>query len=272
MTRKLLARYGLTKDPFTKDVPVEELFEHAASESVLARVSAAIEGRASAVLTGEPGTGKTFVVRALEAKLPQGRYRVTYLYNATVNLRDFYRQLAAALGLEPRATAEAVFRMVSAQIEETASAQKVHPVVVLDEAHLLPVSVLGHLHILLNFQRDSRPLLSIVLLGLTELRDRLTRNVLSSLAARLPVRVHLGPLDAEQTGNYLRHRLKMAGSTQEIFAQDGALLLAKATGGVLRKIDVLAGQALEVASESKSKLVDAGTIEEAIKRCSEALV
>lgn len=272
MTRKLLARYGLTKDPFTKDVPVEELFEHAGSESVLARVSAAIEGRASAVLTGEPGTGKTFVVRAIEAKLPQGRYRVTYLYNATVNLRDFYRQLAAALGLEPRATAEAVFRMVSTQIEETASAQKVHPVIVLDEAHLLPVSVLGHLHILLNFHRDSRPLLSLVLVGLSELRDRLTRNVVTSLAARLPVRAHLGPLDAEQTGNYIRHRLRSAGCTQEVFAADGILLLAQATGGVMRKIGVLASAALEIAAESKSKLVDTATIEEAIKRCGEALV
>jgi type II secretory pathway predicted ATPase ExeA len=272
MTRRVQSRYGLTRDPFTKDVPVEELFEHPGSESALGRLSAAFEGRTSAVLTGDAGTGKTFVFRAIEAKVPAGRYRFTYLHNATVNHRDFYRQLAMALGLEPRATAEAVFRMVSTQLEETAGAQKVHSVLVLDEAHLLPLAVLGHLHILLNFQRDSRPLLSIVLIGLSELRERLTRNVLSSLAARLPVRVHLAPLDAEQTAAYLRHRLKMAGSPQEIFAPDGALLLAKASGGVLRKIDVLAGHALEVASESKSRLVDAGTIEEAIKRCSEALV
>jgi type II secretory pathway predicted ATPase ExeA len=124
----------------------------------------------------------------------------------------------------------------------------------------------------LNFQRDSRPLLSIVLVGLAELRDRLTRNVLSSLGARLPVRVHLGPLDAEQVGNYLRHRLRAAGAGQEVFAQDGALLLSKATGGVMRKVDVLAATALEVAAEGKSKLVDASAIEEAIKRCSEALL
>jgi general secretion pathway protein A len=270
--RKTLVRYGLTKDPFTKDVPVEELFEHPGAESASGRLVAALEGRVSAVLTGDAGTGKTFVVRAIEAKVPQGRYRVTYIHNSTLNLRDFYRQLAVALGLEPRATAEAVFRMVSTQIEETASAQKVHPVLVIDEAHLLPLPVLGHLHILLNFQRDSRPLLSIVLVGLAELRDRLTRNVLSSLGARLPVRVHLGPLDAEQVGNYLRHRLRTAGANQEVFAQDATLLISKATAGVMRKVDVLAATALEVAAEGKSKLVDASAIEEAVKRCSEALV
>ena len=272
MTRKILARFGLTKDPFTKDVPTEELFEHPGAESAIGRLSAALEGRTSAVLTGDAGTGKTFVLRALEAKLPAGRYRVTYIYNSTGNLRDFYRQLATSIGLEPRATAEAVFRMVSTQIEETSSTQKIHPVLVIDEAHLLPLGVLGHLHILLNFQRDSRPLLSLLLLGLPELRDRLTRNVLASLSGRLPIRVHLGPLDAEQTGNYLRHRLRTAGCSQEVFAPDGILLVAEAAGGVMRKIGVLASIALEVACESKSKLVDAASVEEAVKRCSEALV
>jgi type II secretory pathway predicted ATPase ExeA len=225
---RILSRYGLTKEPFTKDVPIEELYEHPGAESALQRVIAALEGRTSAVLTGDSGTGKTFVVRALEAKLPQGRFRLTYLHNATVNHRDFYRQLATALGLEPKATAEAVFRMVSQQIEEVAG-QKTHPVLVLDEAHLLPMPVLTHLHILLNFHRDSKPLLSVVLVGLTELRDRLVRNTLASLTARLPVRAHLGLLDAEHTGHYLRHRLRAAGCAQEVFSEDGVLLTAEAT-------------------------------------------
>jgi type II secretory pathway predicted ATPase ExeA len=271
VTRKVLTRYGFTKEPFTKDVPIDELFDHPGAETALARIVAALEGRSSAVLIGDAGTGKTFVLRALEAKLPAGRFRITYVHNSMLNLRDFYRQLAVALGLEPRATAEAVFRMVSSQIEEIAGSQKVQPVLVLDEAHLLSLGVLGHLHILMNFCRDSRPFLSLVLLGLPELRDKLSRNVLASLAARLPVRVNMGALDAQQTGAYLRHRLRTAGCAQDVFSEDGVLLLAEATGGVMRKIGVLATTALEVSCESKSKLVDAGVVQEAIKRCSDAL-
>jgi type II secretory pathway predicted ATPase ExeA len=269
--RKTLQRYGFTKDPFSKDVPAEELFDYPGTEAALGRLVAAVEGRTSAALTGEPGTGKTFVFRALEAKLPQGRYRLTYLHNATLNHRDFYRQLAAALGIEPKATAEAVFRNVSAQVEETATAQKVHPVLVLDEAHLLPQAVLGHLHILLNFHRDSKPLLSIVLIGLSELRDKLTRNVLASLAARIPIRVHMGSLEGENVAAYLRHRLRTAGCAQEVFSEDGVLLIAEATGGVMRKINILAGASLDVTGESKAKLVDAGVVQEAVKRCAEAI-
>lgn len=271
MSRKLRTRYGLTKDPFTKDVPVEELFVQPGLEAAQGRLKAAIHGRSSAVLTGESGTGKTFVWRALEAKLPSSRVRVTYVHNSTVNLRDFYRQLSSLLGLEPKATPSALFREIRTHVEEAAE-QSVHPVLVVDEAHLAPVDVLGHLHILLNFQRDSKPLMSIVLIGLPALRDRLTRNALASLAGRLPMRVHLEPMAPEKIGDYLRHRLKAAGCSEEVFAEDGVLLIAEATGGVMRKIDVLADHALELACDSKSKLVDASAVQQAIKVCAEALV
>ena len=132
MMNKVLSRFGLAKNPFTKDVPVDELFEHESSDGALKRLKAVVEGRSSAVLTGEPGTGKTFVLRALEEKLPQSRYRVSYIHNSHVNYRDFYRQLSVVLGLEPKATPEALFRAVSRHVEETAAA-KVHPVLLLDE-------------------------------------------------------------------------------------------------------------------------------------------
>lgn len=271
MLPKLKSRYGLIQHPFSKDLDTDDFFEYEGKERVTTRLKAALLGRASAVLSGEAGTGKTFCLRALEAQLPPGRFKVTYIHNSTVNLRDFYRQLSQHLGLEPRATPSALFRRIRDQIRET-SAQKTHPVLVLDEAHLAPIEVLKHLHILLNFERDSKPLLSILLLGLPSLRDLLARNALSALAARLPVRVRLDPLDRQQIGSYLRHRLSRAGCSQEVFAPDAVLLIAEATAGVLRKIDVLASTALEVATESRSPLVDASAIEQAVKRCAEAIL
>jgi type II secretory pathway predicted ATPase ExeA len=269
--RKLKSRYGLTKPPFTKDVPIEESYSFPERDATLTRLKAAIKGRSCGVLTGEPGTGKTFVLRALEDELTSGRFRVTYIHNSTVNLRDFYRQLSMALGLEPRATPSALFRTIRNNIEEVSS-QKVHPVLLLDEAHLAPIDVLGHLHILLNFERDSKPLLSLLLVGLPGLRDRLARNALASLAARLPVRTVLEPLSVEQTGEYVAHRLRVAGCEEEVFSEEAVLLLAEATGGVMRKLDVLASTALEVACGGKSKLIDGPVVQEAVKLCAEALV
>lgn len=132
--------------------------------------------------------------------------------------------------------------------------------------------MLDQLHILLNFQRDSKPWLSLVLVGLPELREILKRNLLQSLTGRIAIRIHLPPLDADQVQQYVRHRMTTAGCRREVFAADGLLLLAKATGGIMRRIDVLATRCLELAAQAKSNLVDATVTEAAIRDCAEALL
>jgi type II secretory pathway predicted ATPase ExeA len=269
--RTMMNRFGLARLPFTKEIAAEDLFETTTHTDVIARLLAALEARASAVLSGEAGVGKTCVLRGLQRRLNPARYRVTYLHHAAVSPRDFYRQLSMALGLEPKAHPSAMFRRLQAHIEELADEQKVHPVLLLDEAQLMPSSMLEQLHILLNYRMDSRAFLSVILVGLPELRERLARNLLASLSARLPVRVHLEPLAAEQVGGYLRHRLNAAGSTQEVFSEDAVLCIREATGGVLRKIDVLAQHCLDVVAGRKGALVDGGIVQEAVRHCAEAL-
>jgi general secretion pathway protein A len=133
------------------------------------------------------------------------------------------------------------------------------------------VAVLEHLHVLLNYQRDSRSFLSILLIGLPELRETLARNILSSLNARLPVRLYSEPLDVVTLAAYLQHRMNIAGSAKSVFSQDAALCIREATGGVMRKVDVLAFTALEIASATKGTVVDGGIIQEAVQLCAEAL-
>jgi general secretion pathway protein A len=176
------------------------------------------------------------------------------------------------MGLEPRATFAALFACVSQHIQDLAGQQKLRVVLLIDEAHMLPLPVLDQLHILLNFERDSKPWLSIILVGLPELREILKRNVLQSLTARIPIRVHLLVLDSEQVKQYVRHRLTVAGCRREIFAEDGLLLIAKATGGIMRRIDVVATRCLELAAKGKCNLVDATLAEAAIRDCAEALL
>ena len=109
-------------------------------------------------------------------------------------------------------------------------------------------------------------------MGLPELREILKRNVLQSLTGRIAIRVHLPPLDADQVKQYVRHRMTAAGCQREVFAQDGLLLISKATGGIMRRIDVLATRCLELAVQGKSNLVDATVAEAAIRDCAEALL
>ena len=159
----------------------------------------AIEARESVLLVGDSGAGKTCVLRALRQRLSQGSFRLTYCSNVTLGRRDFYRQLCVALGLTTKATAAAVFAAVSANIEILAR-ERTHPVFLLDEAHLMHQDVLDHLHILMNFDWDSRALLSLVLVGLPDLADRLRLRRNRSLYTRLQHRFLIEPITPERCG------------------------------------------------------------------------
>lgn len=269
--KKMFSKFGLKKEPFTKDVPVDEFFWPPQLEDARMRVRSAIKGHSAAVMTGDPGTGKTFVMRAVEKDLEGQPYRFEYLHNSALNRRDFYRQLCFALGLEPKSSAEGIFRHISQHIEELATNQKIRPVACFDEAQMLPDSVLSHLPVLLNFQRDSKPFLSIVLVGLGELRTTLRRNIQSALNARIPVRIHLKPFTPDQVAQYVKHRMKKAGADKDVFTEESLLLIAEATGGIMRKIDVLANSCLLSAFENSLSLVEVSCVKNAISACQEAL-
>jgi type II secretory pathway predicted ATPase ExeA len=181
--------------------------------------------------------------RTRSHRLPQTGVRLTYCHNATLGRRDFYRQLCVALGLSPSATAAAVFYAVSTHVQELGR-DRVYPVFLLDEAHLLHQDTLDHLHILLNYEWDSRALLSLVLVGLPELSDRLEPRRNRSLYSRLHRRLHIEPLTVDDTGAYVRLRLRQAGCDRELFSQDAIALIHETALGTMRDIDRLATNAL----------------------------
>ena len=198
-----LAHFGLTEPPFSKEIPDGELWLPSSKQLVVDTLLEALAERASIVLVGEPGVGKTCVLRALRHRIPAAGFRLTYYYNATLGRRDFYRQLCVALGLAPAATAGALFYAVTRHVEERAE-ERIHPVFLIDEAHLLHQDTLDHLHILLNYAWDSRALLSLVLVGLPELRQRLALRHNRSLHSRLHHRLEVTPLTPDDTTEYLR--------------------------------------------------------------------
>lgn len=257
MTASYLAPFSLTQPPFAKDLADEELFLPPSKEGLLSELLEALSARGSVLLCGEPGVGKTCLLRALRHRLtePANRYRLTYCHNATLGRRDFYRQLCLALGLTPSATAAGVFYAVSTHVQQLAT-ERSHPVFLLDEAHLLHQDTLDHLHILLNYEWDSQPLLSLILVGLPELADRLSLRKNRSLLSRLHTRLRIDPLLPSDTAEYLRLRLRRAGCDRDLFDTDALALLHQATHGAMRDLDRLATDALRLAALKKRRLID----------------
>jgi type II secretory pathway predicted ATPase ExeA len=250
-----LSNFGLQVDPLSKEIDDSDLWLPASKVELVDDLCDALVSRRSVSFTGEPGVGKTCVLRAVRHRLQDQNFRLTYCHNATLGRRDFYRQLCVALNLQPSATAAAVFYAVSTHVEELGKDQ-LHPVFLLDEAHLLHQDVLDHLHILLNYQWDSRALLSLVLVGLPELNGRLGLRRNRSLYSRIHNRFALEPSTVDDTAEYLRHRLRLAGADREIFSHDAVALIHELAGGSLRGIDRVASDALRDTARRKKKVVD----------------
>jgi type II secretory pathway predicted ATPase ExeA len=219
----------------------------------------ALREKSQVLLVGEPGVGKTCVLRALRSRLNQPNMRLTYCHNATLGRRDFYRQLCLAIGLTPNATAAAVFHGVTTHVQELGR-ERVYPVFLLDEAHLLHQDTLDHLHILLNYEWDRAALLSLVLVGLPELRDRLQLRRNRSLLSRIHARFTIEPTTPEDTADYLRTRLGKVGCDRDLFADEAVAMLHEAAVGSMRDIDRLATGALKEIVKRKKKLVERETI------------
>lgn len=257
--------FGLSQAPFTKEVADSDLWLPPSKQSLVEELVESLQERHSALLVGEPGVGKTCVLRALRQRLPKESFRLTYCHNATLGRRDFYRQLCLALGLSPKATAAAVFYSVTGHVQELASS-RVHPVFLLDEAHLLHTDVLAHLHILLNYEWDSRALLSVVLVGLPELEERLALSTHKSLLSRLQTRLRIDPVTAQDSADYLRYRLKLAGGDRELFPQEAVALLHESSQGAHRELDRLATLCLREAARRKRKLLDRDLVRAVLDR------
>jgi general secretion pathway protein A len=240
-----LAHFGLTCNPFSKSIADSDLWLPTSKAGIVDQLVSALEARECILLDGEAGVGKTCILRALRQKLPESRFRLTYCANA--------------LNLSPKATAASVFNEVARHVKELAD-ERCHPVLLLDEAHLIHQDVLDHLHILCNYEWDRQPLLSLILVGLPELRDRLMLRHQRSLYSRISHRIRIPSMTPDDTAEYLHHRLQLAGNERQIFTDHAIAMLYEAAGGTnqssLRDFDRLASAAIVEAHRRKKKLVE----------------
>lgn len=257
--------FGLRAAPFGKDIGDDELWLPESKRAIAEALLEAIRDRhTGAVLVGEPGVGKTCLLRAVRHQLSPDAYRLTYCHNATLGRRDFYRQLCVAMGIESKATAAALFYAVSTRVEQLA-AERIHPVFLLDEAHLLHPATLEHLHILSNYEWDSKPLLTMVLVGLPELWSALTLRKNRALWSRIHCRLDIGEASPADTNEYVRHRLERVGGQQDLFEGDALALLHEASRGRMRDIDRLATACLQYAAGRRLTRVDRHTLNHVVE-------
>jgi len=258
-----LAHFGLRKKPFSKSPDPAFLYPSRGHAEALARLSWALEEREVAVLTGEVGAGKTTLSRALVDAFAE-RCRFALVVNPALPPAQLLAAIASGFGV-PEKRRKADTYAALAELFGELDSRGVFPVVMVDEAQLLAGrGAYDELRLLTNLSADDRALVGIVLLGQPELRERLPEKGGEAFAQRVGVAYHLGPLDVEEAGRYLSHRLHVAGRAAPLFTPDAIALLHARSGGIPRIMNQLATGALLEAFARDVEEIDADVVKAAI--------
>jgi len=236
--------FGLREKPFRKTPDPRYLFLNEAYEEALEQLLYAVEERDLALLTGEVGSGKTLLSRALVDRLGD-RYEVGMILNPRLSPRQFLRTVASEIGVgEPRFHVADLLDQIHDRLLALDEAKR-PALLIVDEAHLIPgKATFEEIRLLTNFQLDDRNLIALVLIGQPELRERLQHRAYRALTQRIGAQFHLTPLSEEDSASYLRHRVRVAGGERELFTSDAIRVLHRASGGLPRVLNHLATQAL----------------------------
>ena len=254
------AFFGLQSRPFAKTPDPQFLYLSRGHREALARLLHAVEEREMILLTGGIGCGKTTLSRALIDELDKD-YRVVLLTNPRLSPLEFLQALALRLGIEaPSANKSELLEQLGAQLYQLYQ-QQIHPVLIIDEAQLIPhKDVFDEIRLLTNYQLDDVNLLSVVLMGQPELVKRLAHPVYEPLRQRIGIQFNLQSLPEDEVGAYLNHRLHCAGGRADLFSAAAADVLGKLSGGIPRRINQLASLALLEAFGRELRQIDAEVI------------
>ncbi|TRW47940.1 AAA family ATPase [Aliidiomarina halalkaliphila] len=221
------------------------------------------------LLTGEVGTGKTTLSRAVLAEL-QEHVDVAFVLNPMLSERELLATICDQFAIPGRHEKASLKRLTDhlSRFLQEASAQGRQPVVLIDEAqHLLP-SVLEQLRLLTNLETNSRKLLSVVLIGQPELQTLLQRRELRQVAQRIVARYHLLPLTEKETQAYIQHRLQCVGGDFDIFEAAALKQIFRFSQGTPRLINLVADRALQLAARQETRKVSKAIVAEAAESLS----
>ena len=242
-----LAFFGLNEKPFSITPDPRYLYLSERHAEAMAHLLYGVNEAGGFVqLTGEVGTGKTTIVRSLLAQAPKNA-EIALILNPRMTAPEFLLTICEELGIGvPDSATQSLKDLVDilSQYLLRAHAGGRRVVVVVDEAQNLAPQVLEQVRLLTNLETNTRKLLQIILIGQPELRELLGRNELRQLAQRITGRYHLNPLSTEETTAYVRHRLRVAGATADIFNRFALEEIYRLSGGVPRVINVICDRAL----------------------------
>ncbi len=235
-----LEYFNLKEKPFSNTPDPKFLYASKQYQEALARLTYAIEERELALLTGEIGSGKTTLSRALIDSM-NDKYLPILIINPRLSPTQFLRLLVKKWSAKPKYFKNDIIDQLYDLLFKEYENQKT-PVLIIDEAQLIPSKALfDEIRLLTNFQLDNQNLLSIILIGQPELLKRLRKKKYIPLTQRITIYFHINPLTQEEVDAYIEHRWSIASlNNNSPFTSKAKYLIAQYSNGIPRIINTIA--------------------------------
>ena len=254
--------YGLRDIPFSLTPDPRFLYFTASHREVMANLHYGIQhGKGLIVVTGEVGTGKTTMLRAMISRLDRSVLN-SYIFNPGLTVPELYQHLATDFGFAPYSSkADALQKF--GRLLMMRHSRGLRTVMVVDEAQGLSRELLEEIRLLLNFETYTEKQLQIVLTGQPELRALLNNADLRQLKQRISLRCEIKPIKADEVSGYISTRLKVAGAARlDLFTPDAVALIYRASEGIPRLINNICDNALLSGYAANARTINAEVISE----------
>lgn len=262
-----LEYYGLKEAPFNLTPDPKFLFFTHNHREAFDHLVYGIDSRKGFVeLTGEVGSGKTTICRAVLSGLTRS-VKTSLILNPCLTETQLLRSILKDFGLSVKGRDRLAYidTLNSFLLDNLRAGDNV--ALIIDEAQDLSPAVLEQVRLLSNLETDQHKLLQIVLCGQPELRQRLSSPDLRQLRQRISVRYHLLPLNESETGQYIEHRLKMAGwENGRLFDNNAVRMIYNYARGIPRLVNAVCDIALLAGYVASSAVIDAGCVNKSIKQ------
>jgi len=267
MSSSYLQYYNLKEAPFTITPNPRFLYFSTKHREAMNHLLYGIQERKGFVqFTGEVGSGKTTLCRAMLEHLPPARSSSALILNPVLNPDAMMAAIATEFGLDVRNKDR--FQVLQILnyflLDEMAKGRDV--VLIIDEAQNLTNELLEQVRLISNLETDDRKLLQIVLMGQPELRDRLNEHSLRQLRQRITVRYHLSPLRLAEVKEYIRHRLHVSGANGSPYFSGAAIWrVFNYSKGIPRLVNAVCDKCLLAGFVLQRERINFGTAGRAIR-------
>jgi general secretion pathway protein A len=255
--------FGLRANPFNVNPDPRYLFLTRHTEEALACLTYGIQSRKGFVLlTGEVGTGKTTLINKLLEWLRAQQVPTAFIFNSRMNVPQFLDYMMTDFGIpcDSRSKSQVLLRLYNWLLERYRAGETA--VLIVDEAQNLADEVLEEIRMMTNLETFTEKLLQIVLVGQTELEQRLKQPNLRQLRQRLTLRAKTHPLTLEEAKAYIQQRLRIAGSNgQQIFDGEALTAIHRYSTGIPRVVNLICEHCLVSAFVDQQKTVTVGIVD-----------